>query len=83
MEEPKLGKYRHYKGKFYEVIGIATHSETLEKMVVYKGLYESEELGNEPIFVRPIGMFLENVNVAGQEIPRFKYLGDDEYTYEE
>jgi len=62
----KLGKYRHYKGKKYEVIGIAKHSETLEELVVYKALY-----GERQIWVRPLKMFLEEVEVDGKKIPRF------------
>jgi hypothetical protein len=70
----KLGKYQHYKGKFYEVIGVARHSETLEELVVYRALYDSEEFGKNALWVRPKSMFLENVNVGGREIPRFRYV---------
>jgi len=66
-----LGKYRHYKGKEYEVIGIAKHSETLEELVVYRALY-----GEGQIWARSLTMFLENVEVGGKEAPRFQYLGD-------
>lgn len=66
----KLGKYRHYKGKDYEVIGIANHSETLEKLVVYKKLY-----GVRDLWVRPMEMFMENVEVDGKKMKRFKYIG--------
>ncbi len=69
----KKGKYEHYKGKHYEVIGVAVHSETLEKLVVYKALYQPD--GNN-IWVRPLKMFLENVIVEGKETPRFKCLGE-------
>jgi hypothetical protein len=62
----KLGKYKHYKGKEYEVIGIAKHSETLEDLVVYRALYDNRQL-----WVRPLKMFLEEVEVNGQKIPRF------------
>ena len=66
----KLGKYQHYKGNFYEVIGVARHSETLEEMVLYKQLY-----GDEGCWVRPLKMFLENVSIGNQQIPRFRYVG--------
>lgn len=66
----KIGKYRHFKGGMYEVIGVAKHSETLEKMVVYKALY-----GDGGIWVRPLSMWEERVTVDGKEIPRFTYLG--------
>ncbi|MBI3046247.1 MAG: DUF1653 domain-containing protein [Candidatus Harrisonbacteria bacterium] len=66
----KLGIYEHYKGKKYEVIGIAKHSETLEELVVYRALY-----GENQLWVRPIKMFIEEVEVAGKKILRFKYIG--------
>lgn len=71
----KLGKYRHYKGKEYMVIGIAKHSETLEDLVLYKALYESKEFGKDTLWVRPYTMFIEKVIVNGKEIPRFEYVG--------
>lgn len=63
------GRYRHYKGNEYEVIGIAKHSETLEPMVVYRPLY-----GEGGMWVRPAAMFAENVVIDGQTIPRFARL---------
>jgi len=60
------GRYRHYKGKFYEVIGTARHSETEELMVVYRPLY-----GEGGLWVRPEAMFCETVLVDGVEVPRF------------
>jgi hypothetical protein len=69
----KLGKYKHYKGKQYEVIGVARHSETLENMVVYKALYLPE---GENLWVRPLNMFMEEVEVDGKKVPRFGYLGE-------
>jgi hypothetical protein len=63
------GRYRHYKGKDYEVIGIATHSETLEQLVVYRTLY-----GNYDLWVRPLAMFTENITVDGQQVPRFRFI---------
>jgi hypothetical protein len=65
----KLGKYQHYKGKLYEVLGVAKHSETLEDLVVYKKLYDDGGL-----WVRPLVMFLENVEVEGKTMPRFKLI---------
>lgn len=71
MTQLKLGRYQHYKGGYYEVIGIAKHSESMEELVVYRALY-----GNHDLFVRPLNMFLEEINMAGKKIKRFKYLGD-------
>jgi len=64
------GVYRHYKGNFYEVIGTARHSETLEAMTVYKTLYGSP-LEQQQLWVRPQKMFLEEVLVNGKMEPRF------------
>lgn len=66
----KLGKYEHYKGKRYEVIGVARHSETLEELVIYRALY-----GRYDLWARPLKMFLEKVVVNGKKVPRFKYVG--------
>ena len=65
----KVEKYRHYKGKEYEVIGIAKHSETLEETVVYQALY-----GERGVWVRPVKMFFEEVEVEGKKMPRFEYI---------
>lgn len=73
MEQIKTGKYRHYKGKEYEVLGVASHSETLEPLVVYRALYESPEFGKGALWVRPLSMFIETVVVDGAEVPRFAY----------
>jgi len=72
MKEIQKGLYAHYKGKSYEVIGLAYHSETLEEMVVYKALYKSK-FGDHALWVRPRIMFEENVVVDGKEIPRLRY----------
>lgn len=63
------GRYRHYKGNEYEVIGIATHSETLEAMVVYRPLH-----GEGGLWVRPAAMFAEQVVIDGRSRPRFEKL---------
>ena len=70
MEEIKLGKYRHFKGNEYEVVGIARHSETLEETVVYKALY-----GDNSLWVRPVSMWNETVIKDGKPVKRFTYIG--------
>lgn len=75
MEKLKLGRYQHCKGKFYEVLGTARHSETKDELVVYRALYNSKEFGNNALWARPKKMFLENVNIDGKEVPRFKFVG--------
>lgn len=67
------GRYRHYKGNEYTVIGTARHSETLEEHVVYR-----QEYGEHGLWVRPMKMFLETVKVEGQEVPRFQPLAPKE-----
>ena len=71
MSIVKPGRYRHYKGNEYTVLGVAKHSETLEPMVVYRAEY-----GERGLWVRPAGMFAETVTVNGVMVPRFAYLGD-------
>jgi len=75
----KFGKYKHYKGKQYEVLGVVLHTETQEKMVLYRALYNCpdlyEEYGKNPFFVRPYEMFNEQVEVDNKLIPRFVYIG--------
>ena len=71
MTEIKLGRYRHFKGMEYEVIGVAKHSETLEPMVVYRALY-----GEGGLWVRPAAMWQETVTRDGVTAPRFTYIGD-------
>ena len=70
METIKLGKYRHFKGNEYEVVGIASHSETLAPMVVYRALY-----GEGGRWVRPASMWNELVTRDGKTFPRFTYIG--------
>ncbi|MBR5617542.1 MAG: DUF1653 domain-containing protein [Oscillospiraceae bacterium] len=68
--ELKTGKYRHFKGNEYELIGIARHSETMEPMVVYRALY-----GEQGLWVRPASMWTETVERDGYCGPRFQYIG--------
>jgi hypothetical protein len=74
MSSPLLelvpGLYRHFKGGEYEVIGVARHSETDERLVVYRPLY-----GDGGLWVRPAAMFLESVSHDGRAVPRFTFLG--------
>lgn len=69
-EGPRPGRYRHYKGKDYEVLGVARHSETEEEVVVYRLRY-----GDFSLWVRPRTMFLESVEVEGHRVPRFAWVG--------
>ena len=64
------GRYRHYKGNEYTVVGTARHSETLEELVVYR-----QEYGEHGLWVRPKEMFSEKVKVDGEEVRRFQPLG--------
>ncbi len=70
--ELKLGRYRHFKGGEYELLGIAQHSETLEPMVVYKALY-----GEGGLWVRPAAMWTEWVEKPNYSGPRFQYIGKE------
>lgn len=70
MQEIKIGKYRHFKGNEYEVIGIAKHSETQEPLVIYRALY-----GEGQLWARPASMWNETVERDGKTYPRFTYIG--------
>jgi hypothetical protein len=72
LPSPRLGRYRHYKGGEYEVLGVARHSETLEPLVVYRPLYN--QTGR---WVRPYAMFFEQIEHDGRLQPRFALLGDN------
>ena len=71
MESIKPGRYRHFKGKEYEVLGVARHSETEEELVVYRALY-----GDFGLWVRPVSMWNETVERDGKTYRRFTYLGE-------
>lgn len=71
MESIKPGRYRHFKGKEYEVLGVARHSETEEELVVYRALY-----GDFGLWVRPVSMWNEAVERDGKTFRRFSYIGE-------
>ena len=68
----RAGRYRHYKGKYYQVIGCAKHTETGEELVVYRALY-----GGGLLWIRPKEMFLSDVSFKGQRVPRFRYVASE------
>ena len=72
MAEIQPGRYRHYKGNEYTVLGVARHSETLEELAVYR-----QEYGERGLWVRPAAMFAETVEVEGQTVPRFRRIDQE------
>ena len=79
MGEAKLGCYKHYSNRYYQLIGFAHNSDTQEKMVIYRPMYETppdlvEEYGDNITFVRPYNVFFSNVVVDGVEMPRFQHV---------
>lgn len=74
MSEHKVqpGRYRHFKGQNYIVLGVALHSETQEVMIVYQ-----QDYGDRRMWVRPKAMFLETVEVGDRTVPRFQFVGPD------
>lgn len=76
MKEIQPGRYRHYKGGMYEVLGECIYTETLEEVVLYKQLHdEKPDFLRGTLWVRPKKMFLEEVEFGGNKVPRFRYLG--------
>ena len=71
LPAPQAGRYRHYKGGEYEVVGVARHSETLEPVIVYRPLY-----GEAGLWVRPYAMFFESVDIDGHLQPRFARIAE-------
>lgn len=74
MTNLKKGIYQHYKGKYYEVIDVVHHSETLEELVLYKTLYKTEMYDEGKLWVRPLKMFTERIYLEGKMIDRFKFV---------
>ena len=70
LPEPRLGRYRHYKGGEYELVGVVRNSETLEVMALYRPLYNTSGL-----WVRPYAMFFEEIEHEGRRQPRFAFVG--------
>ncbi len=70
MTSIPTGRYRHYKGNEYTVLGVERHSETQEELVVYRQGY-----GDRSLWVRPKQMFLETIEIDGRAVPRFQFLG--------
>lgn len=74
----KKGIYKHYAREYlYEVLGVASHSETYEPMVIYKALYNCDKFGSNALWARPYSMFIENVNHNGKEVPRFQFVSEE------
>lgn len=71
--EIKPGIYEHYKGEKYRVLGVAKHSETLEDLVIYEALYDNKM---SKLWARPAEMFLGEVEIEGQQVPRFKFVSN-------
>lgn len=71
-ETVPLGRYEHYKGDHYIVIGVARHSETEEEVVVYR-----QDYGDETLWVRPKAMFLQSIHVDGEMVPRFRRVEEE------
>lgn len=69
MNDPAQGRYRHYKGREYTVMGVAQHSETGEALVVYR-----PEYGDRGLWVRPLSMFQESVETPDGVVPRFALI---------
>lgn len=75
MGEPTPGRYLHYKGKEYEVLFVSRNSEDPHQQLVnYRGLYEHHEYGRNAFWTRPLEMFMEEVEVNGKKVPRFKKI---------
>lgn len=71
MTSIPTGRYRHYKGREYIVLGVARHSESEEELVVYR-----QDYGARGLWVRPLGMFLETVEIDGRKSPRFEFVSE-------
>jgi hypothetical protein len=68
------GIYKHYKGNYYLVLDVGRHSDTLEEFVIYMGLYDNEEFGKNPLWVRAKNVFLEKFEIDGEKKNRFEFV---------
>jgi hypothetical protein len=76
-EVPTGAVFEHYSGKKYKILGVGRHSESLGLCVIYQGLYDCPTFGANPVWIRPLEMFLETVVINGKEQPRFRLLTGD------
>lgn len=74
MSKVPPGKYRHFKNKFYQVIGTGWHTDTLEEVVIYRSLYDCEQFGVQALWVRPLNEFMGTVEIDGVVMPRFAFI---------
>jgi len=72
------GRWRHFKGKEYKVLGIGRDCDTFKEFIVYQGQYDSPDFGKNPIFIRPKESFFEEVTRDGKTFPRFERLTENE-----
>lgn len=73
MPDIKKGKYKHYKGQYYEVLGLVRHSEDDSALVLYKPLYKQHD-GRDDLWVRPYDMFVEKIEINNKEVQRFTFV---------
>ena len=76
MTEVKPGRYRHFKGKEYEVIGTAIHSETQEVLVIYRNLYDAPDYPKGSLWARPKEMFVGYKEIDGKQVKRFIHIDE-------
>ena len=74
MAEIKPGRYKHYKNKFYKVLGVARDADTLEELVVYKALYDDPEFGKDALWARKKESFLKPEIIEGKEVERYEFI---------
>lgn len=73
----QTGRYLHFKGRPYNVLGVGIDNMHLDTYIIYQALYEDPNFGSNTLWARPISLFTDTKTVDGKEIPRFRYIGDD------